>query len=135
MLNTVILMGRLAQEPEMKTTTNGKSYLKFTIAVSQDKVSSDGERKVNFIDCLAWEKSAELICNYFSKGDLIIIEGRIETGTYKDKQGNDKKSFVVVVKSINFTSSKNNSNTKKRIDEKNKEENQVNLLDNQDLPF
>jgi single-strand DNA-binding protein len=100
MLNTAILMGRITHTPGLKTTQVGKKYLKFTLAINRDK------ENVDFIDCLAWEKTAEFICNYFGKGSLIAVDGTIRTGTYTGKDGTNKKRFEVWVNRVSFTGEK-----------------------------
>lgn len=136
MLNTVVLMGRFTHNPELKTLddTNIK-VTRFCLAVERD-LAINGVRKSDFIDCVAWRNTAEFIQKYFNKGSPIIVEGRIETRQYEDKQGNKRKAFEVNVKNVNFCAFKREeaqSKDKEETDTKN--ENMEDLLSNEDLPF
>ena len=102
MLNSVALMGRLTADPELKSTSNDKNYARFTLAVSR----GDKDNNTDFINCVAWNKTAEFISKYFSKGKLIALEGNIQTGSYQDKEGNKRKSFEVVAHRAHFVESK-----------------------------
>lgn len=101
MLNTVILMGRLSDKPELRKTQNGISLTSFTLAV-------DGRSKddTNWIDCTAWRQTAEFITTYFGKGQLIAITGHLESETYTNKAGNRAKAIRVTVDSASFSGSK-----------------------------
>jgi single-strand DNA-binding protein len=102
--------------------------------VERSRASPNGEKQTDFIDCVAWESTAEFIFKYFAKGDPIIVEGRIETRKYEDKQGIKKKAFEIIVKNVNFCAFKKGEDIKSKTEtNENKENND--LLDNQDLPF
>ena len=104
-MNKVILLGRLTRDPELKTTQSGISVCQFSIAVDR-KYKSEGQPQADFINCQAWRKTAEIICNYFSKGSRIALVGQIQTRTYDDKDG--KKVYVteVIVDEVEFCESK-----------------------------
>ncbi|MEE1054531.1 MAG: single-stranded DNA-binding protein, partial [Acutalibacteraceae bacterium] len=89
MFNLVVLTGRLTADPELKTTPNGISVTSFSIAVDR-RYRSGEERQTDFINIVAWRTSAEFICKYFKKGNLIGIEGSIQTRRYQDKNGNNR---------------------------------------------
>lgn len=108
-MNKVILMGRLTTDPELKTTPNGTSVTSFSLAVDRNYVKQGGERKTDFINIVAWRQRAEFICKYFSKGQLIALDGSIETRSYVDKNGNNRTAFEVVVENAYFTGDKRNS--------------------------
>ena len=91
MLNKAILNGRLTKAPELKQTQNGKSVCSFTIAVDR---SRDRE-KTDFIPIVAWGKTAEFVNQWFGKGDLITIVGRIEVRNYEDKNGNKRTATEI----------------------------------------
>lgn len=112
MINNVTLMGRLTAAPELRITQSGKSVTAFSIAVSRQY----DKEKTDFIECVAWNKTAEFIERYFSKGDMIAVTGRIETDTYKDKDGNNRKSFKIIVNEVSFCGGKseNSANTAKQ---------------------
>lgn len=108
MINSVVLMGRLTFNPELKTTSNGISVINFQIAVDRS-VSKGKERQSDFIDCQAWRNTAEFISKYFKKGNMIAVEGSIQTDSYTDKDGNKRKNVVVVANNVSFCESKNSS--------------------------
>lgn len=95
-MNTVNLMGRIVKTPELKYTNNGISYCKFTLAVSKPKIK-DREQETNFINCLAWNKTAETICNWLDKGNRVIVLGRLDVSKKDDKYYTD-----VIVEKIDF---------------------------------
>ncbi|NLA82907.1 MAG: single-stranded DNA-binding protein [Clostridiaceae bacterium] len=107
-MNRVCLIGRLTAKPELKFTGSNIPVTRFTLAVNRSFTNAQGQREADFISMLAWRKQAELICNYFNKGSLIGIEGRIQTGSY-DKDGTKVYTTEVVVDSIHFLESKNAS--------------------------
>ena len=99
MINTVIIMGRLTTDPELKSTQNGKSVIQFTVAI--DRNSKD--KATDFISCVAWDKTAEFISKYFSKGRMIAVEGRLQSRTYDDKNGSKHYITEVIVSQASFT--------------------------------
>ena len=116
MLNKVILQGRLAAEPELGQTKNGKTFTVCSIAVEDNKVI-DGKRKVNFFKAVAWSEKAEFISNYFSKGQYILVDGRLVSDTYTDKKGNLRKDVFVLVEGVNFCGSKSSEAMERDIEE------------------
>ena len=103
-MNVAILMGRLTRDPELKYTSNGKAYTNFTLAVQKTKDEAE------FIDCVAWEKTAENIAEYFRKGNRILIQGRLSVNSY-EQNGEKRKSTRVLVNTFEFIDSKNNSSS------------------------
>lgn len=103
MLNKVILMGRITQELELRQTPSGNSVLTFNVAVDRGYVKQGEERQTDFITCVAWNKTAEFIDTYFSKGRMIAIEGNLRTRTYDDKNGSRHYVTEVFVDSVSFT--------------------------------
>ena len=99
-MNRVILMGRLARDPETQTTTTGKLKCRMTIAVDRPK-AKDGTQSADFIGLVAWERTAEFSEKYLSKGQRILVEGRITTGSY-EKDGVKKYTTDVVCDRIEF---------------------------------
>lgn len=108
MLNNFSCMGRFTHTPELKTTVNNNEVVKFSLAVGRSKATADGEKVTDFIDCVAWNNTAEFICRYFRKGDPIIIDGQLETRNYEDKQGNKRKAYEVIVREVHFCAFKKN---------------------------
>lgn len=106
MINSVVLMGRLTYEPELKTTPNGISVIRFQMAVDRNYQSRGEERQADFIDVTAWRQTAEFISRYFHKGSMIAIEGSIQTDNFTDRDGNKRKSVQVVANRASFCGSK-----------------------------
>lgn len=109
MYNRVVLVGRLTADPELRQTPNGVSVTSFSIAVDRTFVSKGGERQTDFIDLVAWRNNAEFICRYFSKGRPILVEGSLQTRTYVDKQGQNRRAWEVIVDSAHFVESKSSA--------------------------
>ncbi len=109
-MNCVSLVGRLTKDPEARKTINGNSSLQFTVAVDRGTKDQNGNRITDFINCQAWNKTADFICSYFRKGDPIEINGNLQTRTY-EKDG--QKVFVteVYVTKADFVPGKPNQNT------------------------
>ena len=105
MFNLVVLTGRLTADPELKVTPNGTNVTTFSIAVER-RFRSGEERQTDFITIVAWQKTAEFITKYFKKGNLIGIEGAIQTRRYQDKNGNNRTVFEVVANNVQFVESK-----------------------------
>lgn len=103
MLNVVALMGRLTADPELKTTQSGLSVCRFSLAVDRNFVKAGTERQTDFINCIAWRSTAEFISRYFVKGQLMALNGSIQTGSYTDNNGNKRYTFDVVVDNVHFT--------------------------------
>lgn len=110
-LNNVTLMGRLTYSPELKSTPSGVSVLRFQIACDRNYQAQGQERQADFIDCLAWRSTAEFISRFFHRGDMIGVEGSIQTSNFTDKDGNKRKSVDVVANNVSFCGSKQQSNS------------------------
>jgi len=109
MVNSVVLMGRLTSDPELKTTNGGVSVTSFAIAVDRNFQRQGEERQTDFINIVAWRQSAEFISRYFRKGSMIAIEGSIQTRKYVDKNNQNRTAFEVVVDRASFCGSKSES--------------------------
>lgn len=105
MLNRAILMGRLTKDPEMRYTPNGVEVTVFTLAVNRSR-SKNAQQGTDFIDIVAWRGTAKFVYQYFNKGQLVAVEGQIQTRTYKDKQGSTHKVFEVVADQVHFAEGK-----------------------------
>ena len=106
-MNRVILMGHLTRDPEMRTTATGKHVARFSVACQRRvKNRQTGQYDADFIDCVAWEKTAAFVCNYFQKGSRIALEGRLQSGSYEDKNGQKRYYTEVVVENVEFAGSK-----------------------------
>ena len=133
MLNKAILMGRLTANPELKTTPQGTAVTSFSIAV--DRNYNKGEKQTDFINIVAWRNTAEFICKYFTKGQLVAVDGSIQTRSYTDKDGNKRTAFEVVADQVYFAEKKQNTQTE-TISERTQPKFEEIVLDNsEDLPF
>lgn len=106
MLNVIAIMGRLSRDPELRQTTTGKNVASFTIACSRGCKDANGKDLVDWIPVVAWEHTAEFVCKYFEKGSLIAIDGRLQSRTYKDRDGNNRTAIEIVANNANFAGSK-----------------------------
>lgn len=103
-MNSVILMGRLTADPELRTTNSGLNYCRFTVAV--DRYSKGEEKKTDFINCVAWRQTAEFVERYFSKGRMIAVQGSIQTGSFTNKDGAKVYTTDVLVDKVHFCGDK-----------------------------
>lgn len=106
MFNKSILMGRICNDLELKTTQSGVSVLSFRIAVERAYQAQGEERKTDFFNIVAWRSTAEFISKYFSKGRMILVEGELQTRQYQDKNGITQNIVELVVSSASFTGEK-----------------------------
>ena len=107
MLNRIILMGRLTRGPELRRTPSGTAVASFSLAVERDfKDQATGEKATDFIDIVAWRNTAEFAAQYFHKGRMAVVEGRLQIRDWTDKEGNKRKAAEVVAEHIYFADSK-----------------------------
>lgn len=109
MLNVVALMGRLTADPELRKTPSDVSVCSFSIAVDRRFVRPGEERQADFINIVCWRQSAEFVCKYFHKGDMIALNGSIQTRRYEDNQGNKRTAFEIVADNVSFAGAKRDS--------------------------
>ena len=125
MLNRIVIMGRLTRDPELRRTQNGTAVTSFSVAVDGDsfvvtfdsqggsdvatQTVKSGEKATDFIDVVAWRQTAEFVCQYFTKGRMAVVEGRLQIRDWKDKDGNNRRSAEVVADNIYFGDSKRDS--------------------------
>ena len=98
-MNKVFLIGNLTRDPELTETAGGIKICRFSIAVNR-RFKTEGQPDVDFFNCTAWGRTAEVICQYLSKGRQIAIQGRLQTRSYQDRNGNNRTSTDVVAKTI-----------------------------------
>lgn len=106
MLNVIALMGRLVADPELRKTPNAISTTTFTIACERSFVKAGGERQTDFFDIVAWRSSAEFACKYFRKGQLVAVNGTLQSRSYEDKQGVKRKVYEVIADNLHFAESR-----------------------------
>ena len=103
MLNKCFLMGRLGSDPELRHTQNGTPVASFRVAVDRDfRDKNSGERVTDWIDVVAWRQTAEFVSHYFRKGRMAVVEGRLQTSSWTDKNGNRRDSLQVVADNVYF---------------------------------
>lgn len=110
MINSVVLMGRLTADPELKTTSSGTNYCRFSVAVERPFKNGD-EKITDFVNCVAWRQTAEFVSRYFTKGQMIAVEGSIQTGSYTNKDGIKVYTTDILVNSVSFTGDKRGGET------------------------
>lgn len=106
MLNHAVLMGRLTADPEVSYTPNNTMVAHATLAVERNFTPKGQERKADFLNLIAWKQQAEFLSKYFRKGQLIAVEGAIQTESYTDNQGVKRKKFEILVERIHFAEPK-----------------------------
>ena len=95
MLNRITIHGRLTRDPELRYTQSQTPVTSFTVAVERDFTDSNGERGVDFIDCVSWRALAEFVSKYFRKGQLIVVDGRLQSRKWEDKEGNKRTAWEI----------------------------------------
>ena len=128
MLNHVTLQGRLTADIELRYTNSQKPVTSFTIAVTRDYTAGD-EKVSDFVDCVAWNATADFISRYFKKGALMIVEGKLQSRKWKDKQGNNRINWEVNVINAYF------GEAKRQDTQVAKEPEFEELSDEEELPF
>lgn len=108
MLNHITVMGRLTKDPELRRTGSGVAVTSFTLAVDRD-FKSNGETETDFIDCVAWRQTGEFVHQYFSKGRMAVVSGRLQIRGWTDKDGNKRRTAEVVADNVYFGDSKRDS--------------------------
>lgn len=101
-MNHIVLIGRLTRDPELRYTPNGVAVANFDLAVDRPMKNQAGEKEVDFIRIVAWQKTAELCANYLKKGRQVAIEGRLQIRSYEDKDGQKKRVAEVVANQVQF---------------------------------
>ena len=96
MINFVALMGRMVADPELRHTQNQVPVTSFRIAVDRTYQQKGQERQADFLDIVAWRNTAEFVCRYFHKGQLVAVQGSIQTRKYTDRDGNNRTAFEIV---------------------------------------
>lgn len=105
MLNHITIMGRLVRNVELRYTQSNKPVASFTLAVDRDR-QVDGQKLTDFIDCVAWNKTAEFVNNYFSKGSMAVVSGRLQSRDWQDRDGNKRRSWEIIAENIYFGEAK-----------------------------
>lgn len=107
MLNQISVQGRLVRDPELRRTNSGKAVTSFTLACDRDfKNQQTGEKEVDFIECVAWGGTAEMVDKYFRKGQMAVATGRLQLRDWTDKNGQKRRTAEILVNSVYFCGSK-----------------------------
>ncbi|MGE4548158.1 MAG: single-stranded DNA-binding protein [Intestinibacillus sp.] len=106
MLNKAILMGRLTRDPELRHTQANMPVCSFSLAIDRDRKGPNGERQTDFIDCVAWSRTAEFVQQWFTKGMMAIVVGRIQSRSWEDKNGGKRVSIEVNCDEVSFGETK-----------------------------
>ncbi len=109
MLNVAVIMGRLVADPELRHTASDIAVCSFRVAVDRSFARQGEERQADFIDVVAWRSTAEFVCRYFTKGQMIAVNGSIQTRSYEDRQGNKRTAVEIVADNVSFCGSKRES--------------------------
>lgn len=102
MLNTIVLIGRLVRDPELRYTPNGVAVANFTIAVDRPFTNQQGEREADFIDIVVWRRQAETVAQHLQKGRLVAVEGRLQIRSYETSDGQRRRVAEVVANTVRF---------------------------------
>lgn len=134
-MNQVFLIGRLTKDPELKYSQSGKAFCRFSIAVAKEF----NRNETDFFDCVAWNKTAEIIAEYFRKGKKIAVQGRLETGSY-EKEGRNIKTYNIITDKFEFLDSAGGQQQPSPSQEKSKDETFSNndneeIMEDDDFPF
>ncbi len=135
MLNQIVLQGRLCGDPEMKKTQSGVSVISINVACDDDYTAKDGSRHTDFITVVAWRGTADFICKWFHKGDMILVSGRLVSRNWTDKNGGKRTSWEINANSVNFCGSKRDSDSREIGTEKDPEPPVMDEIDDGELPF
>lgn len=107
-MNKVNLLGRVCKDVELRYTTSGTAVASFTLAVDRRFQKQGEERQADFINCVVWGKTAEFVANYFTKGQMMALSGRIETRSWEDNEGVKRYATEVIAEEVYFADSKKN---------------------------
>ena len=134
MINSIVIMGRLTADPVLKNTSSGVEYVNFRVAVDKAYKSKEDEQQTDFINVVAWRKTAVFITQYFQKGQMIALQGTLQVRSYDDKNGNKKYITEVLAQNVSFCGSKNDRNNSV-VDDVNTQQLDDNFTLNEEYPF
>lgn len=141
-MNSCVIVGRLTKDIEIKKTKDNKSVARVSIAVSRNVKNADGEYETDFINCVFWENMADTLAKYCKKGSIVGVRGKIQTGSYDDKDGKKVYTTEIVAEKMTFVSEHKTEENKETKAENQERENpfaqfgaEHNSTDDSDLPF
>ena len=106
MLNKICIMGRLTADPELRYTQSGLAVASYTVAVDRDYTGQGQQRECDFISCVSWRQGAEFVSKYFHKGSMIVVEGRLQSRKWQDRDGNNRVSWEIMTEHTYFGESR-----------------------------
>ena len=137
-MNIVTLLGRMVKEPELRYTQSGTAVTTFTVAVDRRFQAQGEERKADFINCVAWKKTAEFIANYFTKGQMIALCGSLQVRNWEDNEGVKRYATEVIVNEVSFAGDKKETATtakKEAVNDSRIDDFTPIAVEDEDLPF
>ena len=105
-LNVVAIMGRMAADAQLRTTQSGKNVASFRIACDRGRKDANGQNQTDWLDVVAWDKTADFVSRHFSKGSMIAVTGRLQSRNYQDKNGNNRTAIEIVANQVSFCGEK-----------------------------
>ena len=105
-LNVVAIMGRMAADAQLRTTQSGKNVASFRLAVDRGRKDANGQNQTDWLDVVAWDKTADFVSRYFPKGSMIAVTGRLQSRNYQDKAGNNRTAIEIVANQVSFCGEK-----------------------------
>ena len=105
-LNVVAIMGRMAADAQLRTTQSGKNVASFRVAVDRGRKDANGQNQTDWLNVVAWGKTADFVSRYFSKGSMIAVTGRLQSRNYQDKNGNNRTAIEIVANQVSFCGEK-----------------------------
>jgi single-strand DNA-binding protein len=111
MINNAVIMGRICEDLELRTTASGTSVTSFTVAVDRRFQKQGEEKQTDFLTVVCWKSTADFVCRYFHKGSMIAVQGSIQTRNYEDKNGNKRTAVEIVADNVSFCGSKAENGT------------------------
>ena len=109
MINRAVVCGRLVRDPELRRTQNGTPVTSFTLAVNRTFKNAYGQQEADFLNCVAWNKTAEIVERYCKKGNLVGVDGRLQSRSYQDNQSNNRTVVEIIADQVQFMQSKDSS--------------------------
>ena len=106
MLNKIAVMGRLTRDPELRHTESGVAVCSFSVACDRDYKAENAEREADFIDVVVWRSTAEFVSKYFAKGRMAVVEGRLQSRKWTDKNGQNRVAWEIIADNVYFGDSK-----------------------------
>ena len=135
MLNKTIVMGRLTADVVLRRTQSGTAVASFTLAVDRDFKGQNGERETDFLNCVAWKGAAEFVSNYFQKGSLMVVSGRLQTRNFETQNGERRTATEIIAENVYFGGAKKETGNNLGAYEEPYEDEDFLPVDEDNIPF